>query len=251
MRLEFETDAGIPVRASLGLIVLQTDETIEHEFRGFLDGLPARLYHSRVPSAPDITPESLARMEAELPASARLLPPTVTFDVIGYGCTSGATVIGEEAVAAAVRTVHPDSAVTNPLTALKAACRSLGVRRLGFVTPYVAAVSEAMRDALEAGGIGIAGYRSFDQLEERVVARIAPASIRSAIVEAGRAAPCDAVFASCTNLRAAGVIAEAEAELGRPVLTSNQVLAWHMLRLAGLDAGRSGLGALFESPLAA
>lgn len=202
------------------------------------------LYHSRVPSGADVTPESLAAMQAEIPAAARLLPPTAVLDVIGYACTSGATVIGEAAVAAAIHAVRPEVATSDPLTATKAAFRALGVRRLGFVTPYVAEVSAAMRRNLEAAGLEITAFGSFEESEEAVVARIAPASVLEAIVKVGGAPDCEAVFASCTNLRATGVIAEAEARLGKPVVTSNQALAWHMLRLAGLPDGPGGGGAL-------
>lgn len=34
-----------------------------------------------------------------------------------------------------------------------------------------------------------------------------------------------------------------------PVLASNQVLAWHMLRLAGISDVQSTFGKLFEAPL--
>ena len=33
---------------------------------------------------------------------------------------------------------------------------------------------------------------------------------------------------------------------GKPVLSSNQALAWHMLRLAGIDDGFAGFGRLFQ-----
>ena len=49
--------------------------------------------------------------------------------------------------------------------------------------------------------------------------------------------------------RATGVIPEAEARLGKPVITSNQALAWHMLRLAGVPDGRLVAGALFRCAL--
>ena len=77
----------------------------------------AALYHSRVPSDPEVTAETLARMEAALPAAVSLLPP-VDFNVVGYGCTSGATIIGEPGVERAVHSVRPGVAVTNPAPAL-------------------------------------------------------------------------------------------------------------------------------------
>ena len=59
----------------------------------------AALYHTRIPSAPTVTRETLKLMEADMPAAAALLPDR-RFDAIGYGCTSGATVIGPDRVAA-------------------------------------------------------------------------------------------------------------------------------------------------------
>ncbi len=249
MKLEFDSDEGFGQRATLGLIVLQADETVEPEFRGLVDLEGVVLYHSRVPSGAEVTPETLAAMQAEIPDAVRLLPPTAEFDVIGYACTSGATIIGAAVVEAAIRSVRPGVATSDPLTATKAACSALDVQRLGFVTPYVAEVSAAMRRNLEEAGLEIAAFGSFEESEEAVVARIAPASVLDAIVRVGAAADCEAVFASCTNLRATGVIPEAEARLGKPVITSNQALAWHMLRLAGLPDGQPAGGSLFRCAL--
>ncbi|WP_282604833.1 Asp/Glu racemase [Pelagibius sp. Alg239-R121] len=255
--LSFETDAGIGSRAKLGLIVLETDQTIEVELRDLLgvDGLA--LYHSRVPSEPEVTSETLARMEANLPAAAKLLPVAVGLDVIGYGCTSGSTIIGEENVAKAVRAGLEESgeesraaiAVTNPLTAVKAAFRAVKATKISFVTPYLPEVTGAMRDHLEQQNFEIPFVASFNQSEEDIVARITPASIRDAILRVGRAADCDAVFVSCTNLRVASVIEETEAELGKPVISSNLALAWHMLRLAGVSDALPDRGRLFRENL--
>ena len=43
----------------------------------------------------------------------------------------------------------------------------------------------------------------------------------------------DALFLSCTNLRTLDAIPVLASELRMPVLSSNLVLAWEMLRLAG------------------
>lgn len=242
MSLGFTLDGGAGAQGAFGLIVLQTDLTLEPELRGVFDRPGYALYHTRIPSALEVTPETLATMEVEMPRVAALLPRT---GVIGYGCTSGATVIGPERVAAAIRTAQPEALVTDPLSGLLAACTHLGVRRLGFVTPYVADVSAAMRAVLEANGLEIAGFGSFEQIEEAVVARIDEASTLTAIRDVAAMAPADAIFASCTNLRSFGIIERAEAELGIPVLTSNLVLAWHMLTLARAPTAGAGPGRLF------
>jgi len=252
VQLSFDTDAEADFRAAatrLGLIVLQSDEVIETEFRSLLDLERVAVLHSRVPSGREVTPETLALMEAELPAAVRLLPPGLPFDAIAYACTSGATIIGEARVAAAIHQVIPGVAVSNPLSAAKAALRALGLKRIGFVTPYVAAVSGAMRDNLTGDGFEIAAFGSFEVAEDGVVARMTPACILAAIRRVGAAPDCEGVFVSCTNLRTAGILEQAEADLGKPLVTSNQALAWHLLRLAGRPEPLSGRGKLFTLPL--
>lgn len=254
MQLDYQTDGGAGARARLGLIVLHVDETIESEFRHLagLDGVA--VYTTRVPSGAQLNEATIQAMAADIPAAARLFPPAANFDVIAYACTSGATIIGPDNVARIIREARaphgPGSFaqvhITDPLTAVKAATRVLGVQRLGFVTPYIASVSAAMRAALEADGLTITGFGSFAQSEEAVVARITPESTYRAILQVGRSADCDAVFVSCTNVRTLRILADAESALGLPVISSNQALAWHMLHLAGIRQQQKGLGRLLS-----
>ena len=242
MKLDFDSDGGAGAQGAFGLIVLQTDETLEPELRGVFSD--RALYHTRIPNAPEVTAETLARMEAELPRVAGLLPPV---DVIGYGCTSASTVIGSDRVAEAIRQAKPGVAVTDPIKATLAACAHLGIARLAFVTPYIAEVSAAMQAKLESAGLTIGAFGSFEQVEDAVVARISELSTLAAIESVAASAGADAVFASCTNLRGFGIIERAEAATGIPVMTSNLALGWHMLRLAGLPTAGRGPGRLFTS----
>lgn len=233
MRLSYDLNPGKPPCPVLGLIVLGVDETVEHDFRRLLTPDAARLFHARLRSDPNLNSATLASMADRLTAAAALLPGNAGLDVIGYACTSGATVLGERTVGELIGQAHPGVPVTNPLTALKAACRALGVDRLGLVSPYVPEVSDVLRRHLEDSGITVMAFGSFDQEQERLVARISPRSITEGLHRIGEHRDCEAVFASCTNLRAVDVIGDVERSLGKPVLASNQVLAWHMLRLAG------------------
>ena len=92
---------GQPVgaRANVGLITLQADETFEYDMRRLMAQEGVGFYVSRTRSAPDVTAETLAQMEQDLPAAAGLLPNPIDFDVIGYGCTSGTSVIGPARIA--------------------------------------------------------------------------------------------------------------------------------------------------------
>lgn len=252
MHLDYVTDDGAGQRARLGLIVLHVDETVESELRRLIDLDGVVLHCTRVRSGTEVTRASLHDMAARIPEAARLFPPATTLDVIGFACTSGAAIIGPENVARSIREARPGDGpggfaatrITDPVTAVQAACRALGVQRLAFVSPYIESVSAALRRALQAGGLAISAFGSFEQAEEHAVARIAPQSIADAILRVGSSAPCDAVFVSCTNARTLEVLPDAERQLGLPVLTSNQVLAWHMLRQSGIADALPGRGAL-------
>src|SRR5687767_4892056 len=109
-RLPFSTDNGIGFRAVLGLIVLGSDQTIEDEFRTMIPNDGVALYCTRLHNETEITPQNLKKMDSDIPAAAKLLEPDVTFGSIGFGCTSGAMVIGEDRVAEQVRKIHGDVA---------------------------------------------------------------------------------------------------------------------------------------------
>lgn len=241
--IPFETDNGVGEKANLGLLVLQTDQTIEDEFRFALPAGVA-LYEARLKSPVEITPDNLRKMEAEIPTTTRLLPD-VRFDVVGFGCTSGALVIGESQVAARVQEVMPGVKVTDPVSAALAAMKALGAQRMGLLTPYIASINHSLREAFMARGLSIPVMGSFNEVDDNRVARITADSIEKAILEVGASDQCDAVFVSCTSMRVARIAERVEAKLGKPVTSSNHAMAWHMLRLAGQTQALPGLGKLF------
>lgn len=243
MALPYVLDPARPIQ--IGIIALQSDESLEPDLRRLVPGHVEYLV-TRVPSDVSVTRETLRAMEDRLTDAARLFPRGARLSAVGYGCTSASAEIGAERVADLIQAGVPTPAVTQPLSALVAACAHLGVRRIGLVSPYVAAVSDTLRRAMTAAGLEVAAFVSFDESEESRVVRIAPQSIRDAARHVAAQTECDAVFLSCTNLRTLSVIEELEADLDIPVLSSNQVLAWHLSQLAGYDASETGVGRLFR-----
>lgn len=218
----------------LGLIVLQSDETIEADFRRLMPA-EVTLFVSRVPSGTDVTPESLQAMANNMTGAAALFPRGMVLSSVGYGCTSGTAQIGAGRVHDLIRQGVEADAVTDPVSALIDSCQSRGIARLAFLSPYIEAVSARLRDTLAASGIETPVFGSFDEANEARVVRITWASIIAAAERLVDGADVDALFLSCTNLRTLDVIAPLEARLGMPVLSSNLVLAGHMAKLAGLD----------------
>lgn len=244
--LKFNTDDGLGQRARIGLIVLQTDQTVEHEAANLLTDTDVALYHARIPNDTEVTPSTLKKMEIDLPQTVSLLPTAFNFDAIGYACTSGATLIGEGRVDQIIKKVHPTTKTSNPISACKAALTTLGLRRIALVTPYAPEVTHEMQENLRTAGFEINAVASFNESDDFTVARISSQSILNAVLEIGSRNNCDGVFVSCTSLRAVEVIAEAEKRLNKPVISSNQALAWHLMRLANLPHVPKNAGQLFH-----
>ncbi len=229
---------------SMGLVVLQADQRIELDARQQFDP-KVNLHISRIPSAETVSTDTLKQMEKDLPIAVSLLPNAVDFDVVGYGCTSGTSVIGAENIAKIVKDRCKTKHVTEPVSALIAACRHLGIERIGFLSPYVESVSTGLRETLFLSGVETPIFGSFnEEIEERVV-KISTVSILDAAVELG-GQDVDAIFLSCTNLNTLPVIKSIEDKIGKPVLSSNQVLAWHMSQLSNGGLSKNCDGYLFK-----
>ena len=235
-------------RPRVGLIVLASDATIEDEIRTVWAAVPESpaLFQARIANDPVITPDSLAAMGPGLSAASATLLPGEAMDVIGYGCTSASTVLGEAAVADAVRAAKPGARVTTPVTAAFAALDALGIRRAAVLTPYTGDVNAILHRYLTEGGLEIPVLGGFGEPDDARVARISPASLTAAIRRLIAEADVDGVFVSCTAIRLLSQIETLERALGLPVTSSNQALIWHMLRLAGSEARPDGLGRLFR-----
>ena len=249
--LPFDTDHGIASRARIGLLVLATDFTIEHEWRAIMTGLPGvALYQSRIFNDSLITPETLRAMEPRIAAATDVILPGTELDVVAYGCTSASMAIGEEKVFERIRSVRPNARCTTPITAAFAAFRALGARRIGVLTPYRADVNRIVADYIVARGFTVPVFGSFNEPDDGKVARITPASVRRGVETILSQARVDAVFVSCTSVRLAEAARDIEAETGIPITSSNHAMAWHALRLAGVGDQLPQWGRLFATPLA-
>jgi len=239
-------DKGPAATAAIGLVTLANDVVIEQELRSFVAGVGGvSVFASRIPLALSLTPQGLRDMEGHIPEAVGLIVPNDRLDVMAFGCTSGSMAIGPERVAAAVHRSRPGIAVTDPVSAALKGLKALGARRIALLTPYPDVVNRVVADYVEGHGFEIAERASFKQPNDPAIARVPPEAIYRAGVELGRR-NVEALFVSCTALRCSSVIERIEQAIGKPVVTSNQALAWDCLRLAGYDAAIDGYGRLFR-----
>ncbi len=239
--MKFVLDNENYYHARLGLIILQSDETIEQEIRATLPS-NISINHSRIPCDKIVSSENLSQMQIDLPTASELLPK-IKYDSIGYACTSGATIIGSSEVEKLISSKQESGLVTDPIKATKEALINLNCHNIAFVSPYEQSVTEAMRLNLHHDGFKIKDQISFNETDDTVVARIAEEDSLKAIIDIGRN-DVDAIFISCTNLKTFNIIDKAEKVLQKPVISSNQALIWHMLK--PLKINKKGPGLLFQ-----
>lgn len=221
-----------PAPIQIGLLALATDDGIH----GDLDRLTphgVRLYTTRVRSYLDRN-DHTARL-ADIAAATHTLVPHLELAAVAYACTSGNTVLGDDAIAAAVRQAHPEARVICPLESLQVAARSMQVTRLCLIAPYDVELTAALRARVESLGIDVTSSTALE-VPDHLLALLRPASLTAAAAEAAAAdRDADAVFIACNALRSSSCIDDLEMLTGRPVLTSTQTLLWNALSEAVQD----------------
>jgi len=153
---------------------------------------------------------------------------------VAYACTSASFVngmTGEQQLQTIMRTAGAPAAVTSS-GALLAALTYLGVRTVAIATPYNQALTERLVTFLHEGGFAVVSS-GFLNLEAGI-AKVGPEAVR-AMARAIDVPEAEALFFSCTNLRTFGLAQELEAELGKPVLSANQVTLWAALKAGGMS----------------
>ncbi|MDD1781917.1 Asp/Glu racemase [Enterovibrio sp. ZSDZ35] len=228
----------------VGVIALATDFNIEHDLKALYPD-DVRAFTSRVRNVNPLTVENLRSMAPGISAAADCILPNTDLDVIIYACTSGTVAIGSERVTELVHKTRPGVAVTNPVIAAQRAFEELGARKLSILTPYTKAVNREIGATFSALGYEVLNIAGFGFEDDTAMTYISPEDIAQAAIS-NCDPDADLLFISCTALRATSVLARIELALDKPVVTSNQALVWHSLRLLKYPKPIRGFGVLLE-----
>jgi maleate isomerase len=158
--------------------------------------------------------------------------------------------IGDAPIEDLVRQVHAGVEVSNPVHACVEAFKALAVKRVAVVTPYSRTVNDAIAAGLEARGLTIPVFISFEEPDDNIVAKISEAAVATAARKAAADPAVEGVFISCTSIRAVSFAASLENEIGKPVTSSNHAILWHLIRLAGLEDSLPQFGKLYTRSIA-
>jgi arylmalonate decarboxylase len=233
-------------RARIGVIIPGVNVNLEPEFyRVAPEGVS--IHTSRMMLLGKATQESYLRMEKDTERASEELA-TAEVDLITWACTSGGVLLTPSKIEATISRIAGCPAVST-LTSAIAALKALGAKRVALGTPYVSFINETEIEVLEDAGFKVVSMYGLElgetQEERRGIARVPPESMHRFARHIDRP-DADAIFVSCTNVAGIGEIAAVEANLGKPVITSNLVTIWHALRLAGINDRIEGYGRLLS-----
>jgi maleate isomerase len=246
------TDADVTygARGTLGFIDLSTCVSLTPEvFAGLPPKVNALFSRIRLPAG-EVTPDALSEMvESEQIERAAHELADAGVEAIVFACTSASLLFGagfDQTLTARIEEATGIQATTTT-SAVVRALSALGARKISVGTPYLDEINERERDFLSASGFTVVNIAGLGLTLDRDIGAVPLERIHRLAHEVGDVSA-DALFLSCTNLGSQPLIRNLEAELQRPVVTSNSASLWQALGLIGALPARPVLGELASAP---
>jgi maleate isomerase len=121
----------------------------------------------------------------------------------------------------------------------------LGIERCGLAVPYTDDVSARIAEVFTAEGLDIVGLAGAGVSDNREMALVSDELIRSLARSADRP-DADCILLYCTGMAGGHLVAELEAELGKPVFDSVAVTLWKALCMVGIEPRLHGWGSMLS-----
>ncbi|MFI1033622.1 aspartate/glutamate racemase family protein [Streptomyces sp. NPDC020951] len=167
-------------------------------------------------------------------------------EAIVWACTSGSFVLGREGAQQQVRALATAAGMPASSTsfAFVHAARELGSVRVAVGATYPQDVAGLFADFLAAGGLEVTGVHRAGIDTAAEVSAWGEAEV-TALARAADSPAAQVILLPGTALHTAAYLPALEKELGKPVLTANQVTVWEALRLTDRRVNAPSLGILF------
>jgi maleate isomerase len=215
----------------IGLLVPSSNVIIEPDFYRMAPDKVS--IHSARMIFTEFTQEALSRTlndaqrQAELLAQARV-------DIIVYGCSTCALVGGvnwEQVLVDQIKFITGIRVFTVN-QAMIDAIRTLGVYKVGVVTPYTTRLNRAKRQYLEIHGLTVTSIKGLGLSDAIEIGSVAQDKVMPLVDEVVKDA--DVVLIGCSGFPVIQLIEKIETQYGVPVVTSNQAGIWAALRGSGI-----------------
>lgn len=219
-------------RAKIGIIIPSLNNTMEPEFNKMAPRGVA-VYATRLLLEKGL-PENLEGLATDTEKAADLLK---TADVTGivYGCTSGSLIKGVGWDREIIQRIESRTNIlsTTTSTAVVEAFRELKAKTVAVATPYVDAVNRIEKNFFEAHGVKVIHIQGLGYTKGEELHRESPETAYAFAKGVDRK-EAECLFISCTDFAAIEVLNTLEGDLGKPVLSSNTVSLWAILKKLGI-----------------
>lgn len=234
----------------IGQIVPSSNVTMETEVPELLRRVEGAefTFHSSRMRMTHVTPEQLARMDAESDRCATELSDA-RVDVLGYACLVAIMAMGlgyhrvsEERLHRRTEENGAPAPVVTSAGALVHGLRTLGARKITLVAPYMKPLTRTVVDYLTHEGFEVLDYEALEIPGNLDVAAHDPCLLPGIADKLEHTEADAVVLSACVQMPSLSAIEEAEQRLGKPVVSASVCTAHQMLRALGVPAvvGRAG-----------
>lgn len=244
--IQFEAlTTPLPAVARIGVIYLSTDEIGEDAFNSMIPKGEVSVFATR--TAHDHSSDGKFKLPTTFTAVTDTLPPPGRIDVLAFSCTSATVTLGIENLLSELKQARPGIKYTSPAIASIAALKQFGAKRVALLTPYDMVFHRKFIPFLRENGFDVVADGTFNCRSDDEMCELTPEAIFDAAkVLVEKSAP-DAIFVSCTSTPIVPHLDRFERELGVPIVSSTQAMAWDALRLAGYHKPIEGYGLLLAA----
>ena len=231
-------------RRRIGLLLPSSNTTQEPEFTRILRD-DVTLHVARLPLR-NVDPSSTAQIAADIEGESRKLADA-DVDAIVLAATAPSSRNGIGYDQELIRRIESASGrkATTASTALVEALSTLGVERLVIGAPWSDAVNASAAAFIEASGFKVLAQRALGHVSNLEIGALDEQTAYDMGLAVDRP-EAQAVMLACGNWMTLGIVEPLESMIGKPVLTTNQVSLWAVLRLAGYSDPVFGWGRLLR-----
>ena len=235
-------------RRRIGLLLPSSNTTQEPEFGRVLPD-NVSLHVARLPLR-TVEPASTARIVEDIETeSQKLADADVDAIVLAATAPSSRNGIGyDQELIRRIETASGRKATTAS-TALIEALAVLDVIRLVLAAPWSEATNATTVNFIAASGITVLAHQAMGHVSNLEIGLLDEQTAFDMGAAVDRA-DAQAIMLACGNWMTLGIVEQLESVSDKPVLTTNQVSLWGVLRLSGYRAPVFGWGRLLREHMA-
>jgi maleate isomerase len=232
----------------IGLLLPSSNTTQEPEFTRILpDGIT--LHVARLPLR-NVGADDTARVVEDIEGESRKLADAdVDAIVLAATAPSSRNGIGYDRELIGRIEAASGRKATTASTALIQALSAMGLQRIAVAAPWSAAVNATTAAFIEASGVKVLTQRAMGHVSNLDIGDLPEETAWQEGLAVDQA-EAQAVMLACGNWATLGIVDRLESAIGKPVLTTNQVSLWAVLRLVGYHAPVFGWGRLLRDHMA-